>query len=251
MLAVSDIKIDLTTIERVKSLKIYYPNEMILYPGKKYPLIVMVNGTGWVYEKYEATFKHLSSWGFIVVGNDDPSTGLGDSVIKTLNYMLNLNQDSKSIFYNKIDIERVGLSGHSQGGAGVINAITKFPESSYFKCAYAASAPTKPWTDTLLGALKYECSQVKVPTMMTYEQQTPPDDMFYNFNQYDKNLKVIVGIRKNANHGDMLVAADSYMTAWFCYILLNDKIAAQAFEGTDAEMPKNELNWNNVRKQNM
>ena len=41
------------------------------------------------------------------------------------------------------------------------------------------------------------------------------------------------------------------MTAWFCYILLNDKIAAQAFEGTDAEMPKNELNWNNVRKQNM
>ena len=137
-------------------------------------------------------------------------------------------------------ILKSGLSGHSQGGAGVINAITKFPESSYFKCAYAASAPTKPWTDTLLGALKYECSQVKVPTMMTYEQQTPPDDMFYNFNQYDKNLKV-----------DMLFAADSYMTAWFFYILLNDKIAAQAFEGTNTEMPKNELNWNNVRKQNM
>ena len=101
MLAVSDIKIDLTTIERVKSLKIYYPNEMILYQGKKYPLIVMVNGTDWVYEKNEATFKHLSSWGFIVVGNDDSSTGLGDSVIKTLNYMLNLNQDSKSIFIIK------------------------------------------------------------------------------------------------------------------------------------------------------
>ena len=75
--------------------------------------------------------------------------------------MLNLNQDSKSIFYNKIDIERVGLSGHSQGGAGVINAITKFPESSYFKCAYAASAPTKPWTDTLLGALKLNALKLK------------------------------------------------------------------------------------------
>ena len=49
----------------------------------------------------------------------------------------------------------------------------------------------------------------------------------------------------------MLVAADAYMTAWFCYILLNDNIAAQAFEGPNAEMIKNELNWNNVRKQNM
>lgn len=75
--------------------------------------------------------------------------------------------------------------------------------------------------------------------------------MMYNFNQYDKNLKVIVGIRKNANHGDMLVAADAYMTAWFCYILLDDKIAAQAFEGENAEMMKNELNWEHVKKQSM
>ena len=52
----------------------------------------MVNGTGFEYVKYEATFKHLSSWGFIVAGNDDPSTGLGDSTIKALNYMLDLNK---------------------------------------------------------------------------------------------------------------------------------------------------------------
>ena len=251
MLAVSDIKIDITSIERVKSLKIYYPNEMILYPGKKYPLILMVNGTGFDYPKYEATFKHLSSWGFIVAGNDDPSTGFGDSTIKTLNYMLDLNKNSSSIFYNKIDTGKIGLSGHSQGGGGVINAITNFPESSLFKCAYSASAPTKPWTDTILAPLKYECSKVKIPTMMTYEKQTPPEDMMYNFNQYDKNLKIIVGIRKNANHGDMLVAADAYMTAWFCYILLNDKIAAQAFEGDNAEMAINKLNWDHVKKKNM
>ncbi len=173
MYAISDLKIDLTSIERVKSLKIYYPNEMILFPGKKYPLILMVNGTGFEYVKYEATFKHLSSWGFIVAGNDDPSTGFGDSTIKTLNYMLDLNKNNSSIFYNKIDTEKIGLSGHSQGGGGVINAITNFPESSLFKCAYSASAPTKPWTDTILAALKYDCSKVKIPTMMTYEKQTP------------------------------------------------------------------------------
>ena len=37
MYAISDLKIDLTSIERVKSLKIYYPNEMILFPGKNIP----------------------------------------------------------------------------------------------------------------------------------------------------------------------------------------------------------------------
>ena len=59
---------------------------MILYPGKKYPLVLMVNGTGVEYPKYEATFKHLSSWGFIVAGNDDPSTADAISVIGTLKY---------------------------------------------------------------------------------------------------------------------------------------------------------------------
>ena len=37
--SVSDIKYDNVEIERVKSIKIYYPNEMILFPGKKYPLV--------------------------------------------------------------------------------------------------------------------------------------------------------------------------------------------------------------------
>ncbi len=70
-----------------------------------------------------ASFKHLSSWGFIIVGNDDPLTWFWDSAIKTLNYMLNLNKDNSSIFYNKIDTKKIWLSGHSQGGGGVINYI--------------------------------------------------------------------------------------------------------------------------------
>ena len=49
------------------------------------------------YAKYEPTLKHLSSWGFIVAGNDDPSTATGDSAVKTLEYILNLN-----IFISKV-----------------------------------------------------------------------------------------------------------------------------------------------------
>ena len=121
---------------------------MVLFPGKKYPLVIMVNGTGVEYFKYEATFKHLSSWGFIVAGNDDPSTCQGDSVINTLKYMLNLNNSNTSLFYNKIDLAKIGLSGHSQGGCGVFNSISKHGElSKYFKCAFSSSATTKSLID--------------------------------------------------------------------------------------------------------
>ena len=37
----------------------------------------------------------------------------------------------------------------------------------------------------------------------------------------------------------MLVAHDPYMTAWFCYILLNDSEASKAFCGNDVEFLKN------------
>ena len=49
----------------------YYPAEMET-ADKTYPVVVMVNGTGVYASKYPALFKHLASWGFIVIGNEDP-----------------------------------------------------------------------------------------------------------------------------------------------------------------------------------
>lgn len=34
-------------------------------------------------------------------------------------------------FYNKVDLDNIGVSGHSQGGVGVINAITNTTYSKY------------------------------------------------------------------------------------------------------------------------
>ena len=123
-----DILYDNLNIDRIKKIKIYYPNEMILYPNKKYPLVIMVNGTGFEYFKYEPTLKHLSSRGLILAGNDEPSTTDGISVINTLKYILNLNNTNDNIFYNRIDVDRIGLSGHSQGGCGTFNTITNHGE---------------------------------------------------------------------------------------------------------------------------
>ena len=257
MYASSDIKFEKVGIDRVKSIKIYYPNEMILFPGKKYPLVIMVNGTGVEYPKYEPTLKHLSSWGFIVAGNDDPSTAIGDSTIKTLEYILNLNNSKDSIFCNKIDVEKIGLSGHSQGGCGVFNAITKHGElSKHFKCAFASSATTKSLIEKFkLEPFKYQPELVNIPIMMTISNGPgdkaicPYNETKENYDKIGKNIKKVLGVRKGVDHGDMLVAHDPYMTAWFCYILLNDSEASKAFCGNDVEFLKNN-NWENCEIKN-
>ena len=258
MYASSDIKFEKVGIDRVKSIKIYYPNEMILFPGKKYPLVIMVNGTGVEYPKYEPTLKHLSSWGFIVAGNDDPSTATGDSAVKTLEYILNLNNSKDSIFCNKIDVEKIGLSGHSQGGCGVFNAITKHGElSKHFKCAFASSGPTKSLIEKFkLEPFKYQPELVNIPIMMTISNGPgdkaicPYNETKENYDKIGKNIKKVLGVRKGVDHGNMLVAHDPYMTAWFCYILLNDLEASKAFCGNDAEFLKNN-NWENCEIKNL
>ena len=52
---------------------IYYPegNED---SEEKYPVILWANGTGFKSETYTPFLKHLSSWGFIVVSNNDENT---------------------------------------------------------------------------------------------------------------------------------------------------------------------------------
>ena len=58
-------------------------------------------------------------------------------------------------------------------------------------------------------------------------------------------MKKVLGVRKGVDHGDMLVAHDANMTAWFCFILLKDETAGKAFVGKEAEFLVNGENWEN------
>lgn len=60
----------------VNKYVIYYPEEL---NQDKYPIVVIVNGTGVFANKAKPLFEHLASWGFIVIGNYDGSTWSGQS----------------------------------------------------------------------------------------------------------------------------------------------------------------------------
>ena len=150
--------------EQWKKYEIWYPTEMETSRGT-YPLVVMVNGTGVAASKYKPVFEHLASWGFIVIGNEDESAGGGASAAASLDYMLTLHSDSNSMFYGKIDVDNIGIGGHSQGGLGTINAVTAQDNGSRYKVMYAASAPTLQISVDLLKA-PFDISGVNIPCFM-------------------------------------------------------------------------------------
>ncbi len=104
---------------------IAYPEQLSTIE-KTWPLIIVVNGSNDPTTNHYNFNKHISSHGFIVVGNNDKGSGSGESTSKMLDYILNLNQDKSSILYKKIDVEKIGIVGGSQGAAGAIKAVTEF-----------------------------------------------------------------------------------------------------------------------------
>ena len=229
----------------IKKYTVYYPAEMEL-SEKSCPMILMVNGTGGKATKYEPQFKLFASWGFIVVGNQDKGTGSGQTTIQTLKYMLERNEDPDSVFYHKIDTENIGITGFSQGGAAVFNALTKFEEAKYFK----AAAPLSPVQETgshLMTGYGYDITGVGCPVLLLagtegdFEVKTviPPEEMF---NMYDRlTVPKVMARRIGMDHDHMMYSAGGYVIAWFRWRLMGDEEAAKAFIGESLELLTNPL----------
>ncbi len=245
--------------------EIWYPSEM-KDTDTKYPLVMMANGTGVRASKYQEVFKHLASWGFIVVGNEDDSSLSGASSAETLDFMLTQNEDSSSEFYGRIDVDNIGVAGHSQGGLGAVNAVTSQENGNRYKAMWIASATSPYWgQDDVFGvAWRVDMSKVNIPCFMV--AGTGPADagtatditqregqgicplwgLTESYNAIPDGTTKVMARLIGKDHGDMLRYADGYMTAWFVYHLKGDAYAGGAFFGDNAEISTN-TNWQDVK----
>ena len=217
----------------------YYPAELEI-ENKTYPVVVMVNGTGVYASKYPALFKHLASWGFIVIGNEDPSTCSGDSADATLDYLFNRNDDPGSVFYQKVDTAHIGITGHSQGGVGVFNAVTNQPHGNLYTCAVSLSPTEMEVADTI--GLHYEPDKMTVPTLLLAADANDVITPEGAQKVYDAmTAPKAMALRTGADHGKMLYSADGYVTAWFLYWLTEDETSGKVFIGEGSELLSNPL----------
>lgn len=229
----------------MKKYTIYFPKDMA-DTEQIYPMVLVVNGTGGKATKYEPQFAQLASWGFIVVGTQDKGTGSGETTIQTLNYMLQQNEDEDSIFYQKIDVENIGVTGFSQGGAATIRSAYMFEESHYIKTIVPLS-PVSEKTAEDMTDYPYDISKVECPILLLagtsgeFETEIviPFDEMQ---RMYDKiNTPKVMARRVGMDHDQMMYMAEGYVTAWFMWQLKGDEEAAKAFTGENPEILSNAL----------
>ncbi len=229
---------------------ICYPDDLANNTNT-YPVIVLSNGTGVPMSKYMAIAEHFASWGFIVIGTEEEYDWNGFAAEMCIRYLQLLNEnatigddDNKkdNIFFDKIDFENVGIVGHSQGGVGVINAITNQKHSDVFKAAVSLSPTNKELAHNLLW--DYDATKVNIPIMLISGAGGGDDwvvtgeqlEVIYDDIASDK----IMTRRKNTSHSEMLYSANGYVTAWFMWKLQGDETAATAFFGKNAEITRNE-----------
>ena len=90
--------------------------------GLKHPIILWGNGTRSRVPAYTPMLKHWASQGFVVAAANTNSAGSGKPILDCLDYLTAQSRTDGATFKDKLDLTKIGVSGHSQGGGGAIMA---------------------------------------------------------------------------------------------------------------------------------
>ena len=232
-------------LQEFEKYTIYYPTSLES-ESRKYPVIVLCNGSGTPMSKYSTVANHFASWGFIVIGTEENYSWNAFGAEMSLCYLERWNEnemieETQSIFYQKVDFDNVGVVGHSQGGIGVINAITNTDHKDTYKAAVSLSPTNKELANNLLW--NYDATKVDIPIMLI-AGEGGGDDWVLTLEQMQEIYTDIpsakmMARRKGTVHNEVLYMANGYVVAWFMWQLQGDTEAANAFIGTSPEITTN------------
>lgn len=231
------------TVHSIDDIHVFDPDTIHNAP---LPTVVMVNGTGLKALHYRPVFEHLASWGFVVIGNDDSNAWNGRSALVSLDKAIFQNSIVSSPLYQRIDLDRIGVVGHSQGAMGAINAAT---EDDRFKVLYAASCPQKSLAKKLDWS--YSMKTISIPTMLVAgtgwidRHISPLESLLHLAEELPDTTPMLLGRLKGVEHRYVLHEGDAYMTAWLRHFLANDADAAAALASDNPEILNNPR-WQNV-----
>lgn len=186
-------------------------------------IILWGNGTGASPSSYAALLRHWASWGFVVVAANTQNAGTGTEMRACLDWL------SRSSLANRVNVNKVGTSGHSQGGGGAIMAgvdprvTTTAPIEGYtLGLGHNTSSHTRQSGPMLLlsgGA----------DTLVSPRTNHSP-----LFNR--TNVPVFWATLAGASHFEPTNNGGGFRgitTAWFLYQLNGDATAAKQFEGAN------------------
>ncbi|MFE0153244.1 acetylxylan esterase [Nonomuraea sp. NPDC059007] len=216
---------------------LYYPRDIARSP-LRHPVIVWGNGTGAVPLVYRELLLHWASHGFIVSAANTPMSNLGISMRAGIDGLTARDADPSSVFHGRVALDRIGASGHSQGGAAAI------------------VVGADPRVDTILpiqpGPLA-DIDAVRGPAFLMagqYDSIVWPALVKAFYNDAD-HIPALYGEVRGADH--ITVAGDpgpfaAPTTAWFRLQLMDDPEARPVFYGPDCGICTDRRTWSDVRR---
>ncbi|MFD8685809.1 alpha/beta hydrolase family protein [Streptomyces sp. NPDC059651] len=226
-----------TAVEVGAVTTLYYPRD-IADSDRRHPVIVWGNGTFAFPVVYRDLLLHWASQGFIVAAANTPQSNLGISMRAGIDMLTRRNSDPDSIFRDHVDLEHIGASGHSQGGAAAI------------------VVGSDPRIDTILpiqpGPLA-DINSVHVPALLLAGEK---DSIVFPFlvkafyNAAD-HIPALYGEVRGADHFTVVGDAGPFAaptTAWFRAQLMGDQAARAQFFGPACGICTDSTTWSDVRR---
>ncbi|WP_329204502.1 acetylxylan esterase [Streptomyces sp. NBC_00683] len=229
-----------TTVEVGAITTLYYPRD-IASSDRRHPVIVWGNGTNGIPLVYRDLLLHWASQGFIVAAANTPQSNLGISMRAGIDMLTRRNADPASIFLNHVDLEHIGASGHSQGGAAAI------------------VVGADPRIDTILpiqpGPLA-DIDAVHVPALLLAGEKDSIVFPFLVKAFYDAadHIPALYGELRGADHFTVVGDPGPFAaptTAWFRAHLMGDGTARAQFFGPGCGICTDTTTWSDVRRNSL
>ncbi len=220
---VSVVKTELTYSG--KKQIVYYPDSL-KNSSKTYPAIVWANGTMCPPSMYDGLLTAIAEGGYIVVANEETMAADGNAQIQSIDFIIGENENSSSVFYKKVNTEKIGVAGHSQGGRSSVNAAAK---DTRIDCVLSLAGSN----------YQEEAKLLKAPTLFI----AGTSDMIVDAGMWIKPAyevcqgEAVYASLKGATHTRCCTnPADysGYAVLWFDAWLKNDKSAMSTFKAGGA-----------------
>lgn len=232
-----------------KTYVVHYPTNLGA-GGVDHPIITWGNGTNATPSQYTGILNQLASWGFVVIASTSKTTGSGIEVLAAAQHLVAENGRSASVFYQDLDVTRVGAMGHSQGASGALNATTR--SNGLITSTVAINLPNLGWVST---EHRTNWALITRPVLFvtgandTWISSASGNTSYYNGVAGPAAKAVLKGAGHNTiqgSGGGFL----GYLTAWMQYTLRGDQTARAAYVGGPPEINTN-TNWQNQAEKNL
>ena len=207
--------------------------------GETYPVITWANGTCGLTHGYAPLLSTVASHGFVIIASNSTWTASAPTNMvqqRALDYAEALNKDPNSILYQKLNLDKIGAMGHSQGSAAT-SAASSDPRIKALIFWNGGTSNNKPFL-YVSGERDVSASTPASLAQGTTNATQPGAWVYYH--------QVLVTGGGSTGHLVLMEQPDRVVDmaiAWWQYMLNGDETAKKMFIGDSCGLCKRDAEF--------